>query len=331
MSNKTPRTPPSSNNKKLTQEKSISESDLSTLQGKSESNNSITLRGKRQRVEDSPPGSQCHHNSSVNIVSLKNDIMQMLTTWKTEQDIRFTQWKSEQDATLSLLTREVSDLKQQCQQIQKSNLEIEQGMEFINCNYEEMKAKICALEKGKKENGEKINSLEKKIQDMSLVTRSASIELRNIPLREQEKTSDLLSVVSSIGQAINLNVKSTDLRDIYRLPGRPGITRPIVAEFTSVSARNNYLSTVRAFNKERTISDKLSTITIGFPGDRKAIYVDEHLTPTLKKLLYEARIVAKLNNYSCWHANGKILMRTEKDSKPIHIKTEQCLTFLSTK
>lgn len=323
------RTPPGSGRENLTPGKSISDPDLLTSQDKSQSNNNATLRGKRQRVEDSPTNRS--NNASVNIDGLKSDLMQMLTAWKAEQDKRFTDWKSEQDRTLSLLVREVSDLKQQCQQIQKCNLEIEQGMQHINNNYEDIKTKICALEREKRENVEKIDKLEKRIHDMSLMTRSASIEFRNIPLRKQERYCDLLDIVSSIGQAVNSGVKSSNFRDIYRLPGRPGSVRPIVAEFTSVSARNDYLLSVRTFNRERSLSDKLSTKTISLPGDQKPIFVDEHLTPSLKKLLYETRIVAKQNNYTCWHSNGKILMRMAKDDKPIHIETVKCLTFLSKK
>ncbi|XP_075975679.1 uncharacterized protein LOC142976276 [Anticarsia gemmatalis] len=316
-------TPPSTPNT-VTREKSISDSDLLQVKDTNAPSYNVTLRDKRQRLDDSPQSNK----STDGVDRLKDELKELLISWKQDQDQRLTTWKAEQDSTLSLLVRDVSALKLQCQQIQKSNSEIEKGMEFINHSYEELQNKIYDLEKERAENLNRITKLEYQLQDMRLVTRSATIELRNVPPKDQEKSSDLVAVLSDIGQAMKLNIEASDLRDIYRLPGKPGITRPIVAEFASVSTRNNFLTTVRGFNKDRPISEKLNTKTIGMPGEKRAIYADEHLTPTLKKLLFDARMVAKAHNYSCWHSNGRIFMRLEKDSKPIHIKTGECLAFL---
>lgn len=166
------------------------------------------------------------------------------------------------------------------------------------------------------------------LNDLRLISRSSSVEIRNLPFKEQENSQDLLTMLSGIGQAIQLNIQSTDLRDIYRLPGKPNTTRPVIAEFSTVSMRNEFLSTVRRYNKERALSEKLNTTSIGISGERKAVYVDEHIAPTLKKLFYQTRLVAKTNNFTCWHTNGKIFVRKEKDAKPMQIKTENCLDFL---
>lgn len=306
----------------LAQGQPTSDSDLTSCHEKTKPSN---LRSKRQRIEDSP-SKQTNLSNSLNC--FKGELKQMLDEWKTDQDQRLATWKAEQDATLSMLVREVSDLKTQCQQIQKSNLDIERGMDFVNQNYEEIKGKITILEQEKKENLDLITNLEKQLQDSRFLTRTSTIELRNISTKQSEKTSDLTKIVLDIGKAVECDIHATDLRDIYRLPGKPDASRPVVAEFTQVACRNNFLSSVRAFNKTRPINEKLNTKTIGIPGETKAIYVDEHLTPALKKLLFETRQFAKANNYSNWHSNGKIYIRTDPDAKPVQIKSNKCLAFL---
>lgn len=312
------RSPPPSPNKGLL-EKSASESNLAASEGKG---TNVTIRNKRPRLQEEGSSPK-----SSGFEEFKSDLLGLLTTWKTEQDQRLSTWKDEQSATLTMLVKDMSDLKLRCEQIQNSNSEIEKGMDFINKSYEDMKTKITGLETEKKNNVEKLNNLEKQIQDMRFQTRPATIELRNVPVKQPENIQDLEKVVTDISKVMELDIKASDLRDIYRLPGK-GSTRPIIAEFASVSTRNDFLGTVRRFNKDRPVSEKLNTTTIKMSGEKKAIYADEYLTPALKKLLFEARKIAKTHNYSCWHSYGRILMRTEPDGQPIHIITEKSLDFL---
>lgn len=127
---------------------------------------------------------------------------------------------------------------------------------------------------------------------MHFQTRPATIELRNVPNVEDE-TAEKMTVLSEIGKAVDLTINQSQLRDVYRLPGKPGTTRPIVAEFNTVSTRNTFLEKVRSYNKDHPLAEKLNTLTLNIPGAKTAVYVDEHVTPALKKLLYEARKFAK--------------------------------------
>lgn len=142
MNRKTQRTPPTSDRKPQSRE--ISAPD----HGIAETADNITIRGKRQRPSDSPISQNSDHDMT-DYECFKKDLMQMLNNWKADQDQRFNTWKSEQDAILSSLVRDVAELKTQCQQIQKSNLEIERGMEYINSNYEDVNSKLCKFRKRK--------------------------------------------------------------------------------------------------------------------------------------------------------------------------------------
>uniref|UniRef100_A0A2A4JL66 Zinc finger DNA binding protein n=1 Tax=Heliothis virescens TaxID=7102 RepID=A0A2A4JL66_HELVI len=243
-------------------------------------------------------------------------------------------WKAEHDAILSGLTNDISDLKIQCSQIRESHLEIDRSVKFVNTCYEEIKNKFDEIQKLRKENDDRTVQLEQYIQDLQLQSRPATIELRNVPQKTKETADDLVAVVSAIGKVVDIAIEPSNLRDLYRLPGISGTPRPIVAEFISVPKRNEFLSNVRRYNKERPITDKLNTASIGVPGDKKPIYVDEHLPPSKKKLFYDARTFAKANKFSCWNSHGRILLRRDSNDlneKPIQIKSAKCILALTKK
>lgn len=314
------RTPPHNS---IVLSSSRSESDLSMVSANSEAN--ITIRNKRQRMETSPGNSSTQSTSRTG--DLRTDLLNMLTDWKEDQDRRLKEWKTALDETLSKLVTEVTYLKKECLEIKKTNAEIEKSMEFVNKSQEEITIKVKEIEVDKNSNTNAIKQLEAQIQDIHFQTRHATVELRNIPYSENEKYDNLVSIVSSIGKAMEFNVNPRDIRDIYRLPGKPGSTsRPIVAEFACVYARNELLSRVRKFNREKPVTEKLNTQTIEITGTKKPIYVDEHLAPSQRKLMFETRQFAKQHNCSCWHSNGRVLLRMDPTSKPIIIRSEKCLT-----
>ncbi|KAJ2937213.1 hypothetical protein O0L34_g19210 [Tuta absoluta] len=207
-------------------------------------------------------------------------------------------------------------------------------MDFINESYENIKCRVTALEKTKEVNSASIKDVEKKINDIKSRARPSTVELRSIPKANNETNEDLISTVTKIGKAVNLDISACNLRDIYCLPpvpGQPSTSRPVIADFNSVPLRNNLLTSVRKYNKDHRVDDKINTQVIGLAGPRRPIYVDEYLAPELKQLFYRSRQIAKQLNYSCWHANGKILLRKTQEEKPMEIKSDACLQKLKEK
>lgn len=321
------RTPPAAS---PTLSASRSDSDL-TRASETKNDTNITTRNKRQRMDMSPDKSPTLCTFHAGDGDLRNDIMRLLTSWKEDQDRRLSEWKSDLDNTLSKLLTEVSDLKTECREIKIANAEMEKSMDYINKKHEETISKVLIIEKEKNTNTEIIKSLETQIQDLHFQTRQATIEIRNVPLSENENYAKLKEIVFGMGKLIDINIGPEDIRDIYRLPGKPGLPRPIVTEFACVHTRNELISRIRLFNKERSINEKLNTQTIGLPGDKRPVYIDEHLAPSLKKLMFLTRQFAKKHNFSCWHSNGRIFLRTEQTGKPIQIVAEKCLTNLQKK
>lgn len=297
--------PSKSTNVNLTREPSHSDSEVT-----SSPQRNITARTKRPRMESSPNKQESSSNVSLEL------IMTTLTTMKTQQEVTFAK-----------IFSEMSDVKEKVHQIQKTNSEIEKSMEYMYKHYEDLKLQILDLEKTRDKNSETINQLERQLQDIKLSSRSSAVEIRNVPNKENETVEEMINIVSQIGKSIDFEVSASEIRDIYRLPAKPGTNKTIVTEFSSVHTKTNYLSAARNFNKSRKLEDKLNTKVVGMCGDKKPIYVDEYLPGSMKKLFLQSRDFAKKNSFKfCWISNGKILLRKSPECKETYtVRTEDCL------
>lgn len=275
------------------------------------------------------PRSETNQPLSAMFTEFRIDLMTMLTAWKCQQEESLASWRAEQTSTMTMLVDDVAELKRQVHQNFQTSTDIEVGTEYVNRSYEDMKNKISLLERERAANTERVISLEKQLHDVHTQSRSATIEIRNVPLKSEKETpADLVSIVKAVGMAVNVKLEPTDLRDVYRMPSKYGsstTTTPIVAVFASVNTRYEFLSSVRHFNRTKNVQDKLNTQTIKMAGNKTPIYVDERVSPALRKLLFEARKAAKENGLNCWHSNGRIFLRKSQNEKPIRITTEQNL------
>uniref|UniRef100_A0A2A4JHC8 FP protein C-terminal domain-containing protein n=1 Tax=Heliothis virescens TaxID=7102 RepID=A0A2A4JHC8_HELVI len=268
---------------------------------------------KRLRPDFSPENAADHSPQSF-----EEKIMNMLTAWKKEQD-----------TMLKSLSSDILEVKQQNREIQKINIEIEKSIENINLEYESMRQLIGKLEKDRAEQCSYIAELERRVLDLENSCRPATIEIRNVPFKEAETSSELTSIVIKTCTAIQAGVNESQIRDVYRLPGKKELNRPIVVEFLTVPVKDKVLGASRAFNKDRATADKLNTGHIGYTGIQKPIYVAEHLPTSMRKLFYEARNFANTNTYKfCWFQNGKIFLRKKEGDKSVVVSSMSSLKEL---
>lgn len=307
-----------------------SESDIHTL---SELEASFTSNRKRPRAESPPVDGDGVKDIRRDIIKdgdsvkdIREDIIKLLQTWKTEQNSTLASWKADQEKILKKLVHDITEVKEKCINIEKCNMEFERSLDFINKQHEDLQKKIQVLEKDRKENRDFIISLETKINEFQRMSRSAAIEIRNIAQNDNETTSDLTTLVSTVGNTLNIKLQPDDIRDIYRGPAKPGATRNIIVEFTKVQTKYDLLTSVRNFNKSRSPADKLNTHQIGLPGDKKPFYVDDLLPASTKKLFFETRAFAKEYGYRfSWTSNSRIFLRKDQSSKAILINSVHCL------
>ncbi|XP_063824616.1 uncharacterized protein LOC135074259 [Ostrinia nubilalis] len=259
------RTPPAS--PLLATSQSQSEPDLATCE-EVEGTSNVTSRTKRPRMDASPPIADFGRQplARQDLDDFKKDIMMMLSSWR-----------SEQVASMARLTEDVAHVKKQCSEIHKTNSEIESSISSMKTQFEDIECKIKKLDLEKNETKEHIVSLGNQLNELQQLSRSSSIEIRNVPNKEKETEFELIQIIQKLGSILDVKIQDQDIRDVYRRPGKPGTPRSIVAEFTSVQVKDNILSSARRWNKSRKGSDRLNHGQIRGNGDLQPIYVDEHL------------------------------------------------------
>ncbi|CAB3244176.1 unnamed protein product [Arctia plantaginis] len=277
-------------------------------------------RYKRLRTNDS-------HTSYLD--DFKLEIKQMLTTWKRDYEDAFSKALAEQTSLVAKLVTEVTELKQQNLDIQKSNKEIEKSITTISELYDDMNNKVKLLQSECRNYKKYTEVLEKTVRDLQYQSRSSTIEIRNVPLKPNESAADLTNIITNIGSTVDLPISPTAIRDVYRASGNSP-NKAIIAELTSVQIKTELISRVRKFNTKHESNDhKLNTQLIGLPGQKHPVYVDEHLCSSVKKLFYLCRQFAKQHDYKfCWSSNGRIFLRKQPGDKQILIKSETTLQEL---
>ncbi|XP_022831972.1 uncharacterized protein LOC111360310 [Spodoptera litura] len=317
------RSPPVSN-KNL--EQVSSDSDIpQSLSTSPQGNVNTSSRYKRPRDESLSP--QAKSPPLNELQGFKHEVLQMLKKWKNEQETYFKKILDGQASSVTKLASDIAELKSQNASIQKSNMEIEKTVSFISKQYDDILNQMEILKREKTAYKDSFQAMEAKIQDLQVSSRSSTVEIRNVPpSKEKETMADLTNIVNKIGTAINVPINSLHIRDVYRLPGKSGSTRPIITEFASVQTKLEFLTSVRNFNKKSNKEERLSTQILGIIGDRCPIYIAEYLPPSVRKLFYAARQFAKIKQFSyCWTNNENVFLRKSEGDKQILVKTEQML------
>lgn len=136
---------------------------------------------------------------------------------------------------MAKVTSELSELKMQNVRLQSVKSEVETSMELVNVKYEDVKSKLVKLESERCEQINHIGKLEKRIQDLQRLHRPSIIELRNVPTKENESSIDLISMLVSACNSLQLKLEPTEIRDIHRSKNRQGPSKQIIVELHSVA------------------------------------------------------------------------------------------------
>ncbi|XP_013200662.1 uncharacterized protein LOC106143184 [Amyelois transitella] len=302
------RTPPGNKGLQIS-----SESDITNLDPEIPLNY-LSKRMKRSRNDD-------HSTSEENIP--RDELLSLLT-----------QWKKEQDKVIDKLFLDIAELKKQNACIQSSSSEVEKSMQFLSKQYDELKNKLLEMEQERMENKRYISSLESQIDDMQKRLKFTVVEVRNLPVapaavqqNRQETQQDLTDLMLKTCGALNVDISTSDIKDIYRIKNKIG-SSVVVTELNSVITKNKILNGVKDYNKINP-HNKLSSSSVGLAGSCVPIYVTESLTNKDRKLFGQARDTAKTLGYRfCWTSRGRIYMRLADGSPRLQIKTEADLRGL---
>lgn len=158
--------------------------------------------------------------------------------------------------------------------------------------------------------------------------RASNLEIHCIP---ENRSENLISIIKQIGRTIGDSVddsnilKCTRIAKMNRDNSRP---RTVLVKFASSLSRDNFFAKVINFNKANQ-SDKLNTSHLGIGGEKKPIYVCDHLTPEAKSLHAAVRRFAKENSYKfVWSRYNNIYLRKTPHSDVKLIKNLEYLKEL---
>jgi hypothetical protein len=205
----------------------------------------------------------------------------------------------------------------------------------------ELGHKIYGLEKSKEaitgrvdDHQQEIFQLKGQVNDLQQSKLSLNIEIHGVPQSAGEILKD---VVSDIAGVIGAPESVSEIRKIYRGRKVREKPAPIVLEFSSDTARDEWLDGRKCaefkeyklpvlFSESVTAEGSQNT-----SGKRKnaphgaikshAVRIFEQLTFANRQLLYEAKKAAKECNFQfAWTRGGKIFVRRDKDRKSVPIR-----------
>lgn len=241
-----------------------------------------------------------------------------MSVFMSEIKSMFTEFKDQQNKNIEKIYESIEAIK-----IQNTN--IQSTVTFLSQDCDALKTQITQLEmqldSERKNSLIVIKNLEEKIEKLEKGSRSACIEIKNIPVNTQESKEQLLDTVTTTGSVINVPIQRHEIKDAFRIGSTEKNNRPVIIEFTTNILKEKFIRMYRKFNKDT--KNRLSTEHLKISGPANPIFISEHLTPKMRRLYAMARDFASSNGYQyCWVTNGKIYLREKQGSPHILIKDE---------
>nr|XP_049707531.1 uncharacterized protein LOC126056909 [Helicoverpa armigera] len=228
----------------------------------------------------------------------------------------------------SIIKAELSSIKDDLQEFRKS-------IDFISSDYDEMKSTVEKLAKDNltlsKENDtlkSTVSVLSDRLNNLEQHLREENLEIQGVT---EHKNENLANLVEQCSRVVGYSFKEDDIvkcTRVAKLNKDSKLPRSIIVKFRSVRKRDEFYSAVYRYNKVNK-DNKLNTSLLGISGDKKPVYVSEHLSPTNKMLHAAARQKAKELSYKfVWVKNGRIYVRKSVDSQYILIKNTDSLGLI---
>ena len=263
------------------------------------------------------------------------DLRDDLKEFREEISELFSKFIASHEEQFHKLRQDVSDVKEQfssikttcesiCREHTTLKVEVADLTESLNFHIKEqtdlkshlqdISTQVTKLSNSEDTFQKQLDDLQKEINLYQQKDRLLNLEISGIPERRDECVSDYLIAIAKF---VGVQIHTNDIVHIHRVQPRvPQAGRPknIVAQLSSIQIKDSIISGVR---RNRGIT----SLNIGFPGEPRQIYVNEHLSPFYKNLYKKARDAAKSFNYRyVWVRNCKIYVRRDDTSSSIQIK-----------
>lgn len=211
--------------------------------------------------------------------------------------------------------------------IKLSNEDLLQSVQFMSEKYEEMKEVVNAnnseMARLRKENQDLKSDMVDLTSRVSLLeqhSRECNIEVSCVPEFNNE---NITTTLLQLGSSVSFRLEEKDIlmsKRVAKIDPKTSRPRSIIAKLGTTALRDGLLAAVAKFNKDNS-KDKLSSSHLGIAGEKTAIFVSEHLSPTAKNLHAAARKASKDKGYQfVWVRNGRVLVRKDKDAQALQIR-----------
>ncbi|KAJ8721332.1 hypothetical protein PYW07_002107 [Mythimna separata] len=218
----------------------------------------------------------------------------------------------------------LASITSKLQEITESNAKIDAAVSLLTAQNEEYRGKITLLENQAQKDREYICILEEKVEDLQRNSRKACVEIKNVPIKAQEKREDLIHMVVNLSKTIHLGMNGYDINDIFRLKSRGDREKKptIIMELRSPILRSDFLKKVKDFNLAN--KTRLQAKHLGFTSNEDTpIFISEQLTAKGARLFFLARDLKRAQKVKyCWTSMGKVLVKKDDNAKSIHIQHE---------
>lgn len=268
-------------------------------------------------------------SSSTNITERKkrklllqhdNDNMHISTVIKD----MFTEFSKEQEKRFQELQNTISTVNQQ-------NIQLNKTVQLMAEKYDEFILKISNLEKERQEDKKVIKILEEKIENLERKSCATSIEIRNLPKKLDESKDTLCNTIIGLGKILDVHIDTNNVRDIYRWNSRDN-SNPIVVNFNTTLIKEKILKSLKNYNKNKNLQDKLNTKNLNFEGPTRPVYVSECLTRNTQKIYFHARKFQRSHDYKfCWTSRGIVYLKKDTNSKQVRVSSESDIEALRRK
>lgn len=276
---------------------------------------------------------RCDYESMMNVTMRKKDITKHLdddalccedTDVLTQVKQMISTFTKKWDTRFQKLEEAIDSIRQQ-------NTGLAKSVDLISEKHDEILGRISKLETEKKENQRIICLLEERVESVERKMRNTGLEVRNIQRNKSETKETLCSIIIKLGQILNIKIKNSDIRDIYRINSKDK-SDPIIIEFTTVFLKEKVLKETKTFNKNKNKTEKLNSNHLQLNQSTKPVYISETLTNKTQRLFFLSRTFQKNYNYSfCWTAHGTVYLRKDISSPHIKIVSEEQLEILRKK
>lgn len=197
---------------------------------------------------------------------------------------------------------------------------LQRGQDELAKELELANNRIKALETERSGLQSDVAAMDRRLVIIEKTSRSHNLEIHMVP---EKRNENVQNIIKKLYETVDVTLEASNIsaiRRVAKLDPKSDRPRNILVTLQSERLRDNLLSAVRRYNRANR-SNTLNSLHLGIEGERRAVYVAEHLSPATKKLHAETRKFAKDKGFKyVWIKYERVYLRKDDNESAIHIK-----------